>query len=808
MGRTPPQELVALVTELGLATRQEVAALHRRVARLARGVPDFQSVWVDALAQARLLSPMQAAWINAGRGRDLRAGRFLLESRLPSPGWATWYRARSSDGAGPYRLALLEQTGGPTADAESRLKRLIRDSTGLVERADDGLLPVLEAGAEGGRVWAVSRDERATTAADWLVQHGRFPPGVVLEMARQMAASLARVHAERMVHADPSVIGLLVTDGGRVVLAQPGLRMAARPVESYADAHRPPIDYDYLAPERPQRPAPASVASDLYACGCVWWHLLTGRPPLAGATALAKMRSAQATSIPAVRRLAPDTPPELAEMISACTARQPEARPDSAEAVAAALGASTPQGRRDLARCIRRGRPIALRTPTALRNLPARRVATKWGAAAAVGAAGLLLAWGAVALRPTNGPVPRELAGADSPVETGPEGDSQVDTSRSDSAGGGRGLEAQSGFPSKPSEPGDAPSPSAAEQPPRKSDDQVVPAGFDAAEPAGAPPGDDPQEPVLVLSSQGPVRGEALPLRPKLRVCGPAGGRATVELPEAGLPVEVPGVCFERVDFVWSRDPTGNRVPTAPATMIRLASADVEFRQCTFAAPASQEDPPVAIGWSYPPDRRTTELRLPSGRVTVSRCVFRGIRSAIDSRAAGTLGLELSDVLVLGGGSMLQFDHAPAADEAVVLRLSRVTLRDGGPLLTLAVGEGPGATGRVSIQATDCVFAPSDGCALLRFSADQAPGHLLRRITWEGQGSLVRPDVPVAAWRQADGSTQPLSDAELAIEGLVRSRVEFAGAAASGVEASRVLRWQAPLQSAEAPGVDPARLSR
>jgi hypothetical protein len=66
----------------------------------------------------------------------------------------------------------------------------------------------------------------------------------------------------------------------------------------------------------------------------------------------------------------------------------------------------------------------------------------------------------------------------------------------------------------------------------------------------------------------------------------------------------------------------------------------------------------------------------------------------------------------------------------------------------------------------------------------------------------------VAAWRQADGSTQPLSDAELAIEGLVRSRVEFAGAAASGVEASRVLRWQAPLQSAEAPGVDPARLSR
>ena len=48
----------------------------------------------------------------------------------------------------------------------------------------------------------------------------------------------------------------------------------------------------------------------------------------------------------------------------------------------------------------------------------------------------------------------------------------------------------------------------------------------------------------------------------------------------------------------------------------------------------------------------------------------------------------------------------------------------------------------------------------------------------------------------------------VSMAGLVRSEVEFAGGVEAGPSASRATRWQAPLQSADPPGVDVDALPR
>ena len=50
------------------------------------------------------------------------------------------------------------------------------------------------------------------------------------------------------------------------------------------------------------------------------------------------MRAAQTFDIPAIKPLAPDTPPELASAIEACVARDPAARPQSPRQLAEILG--------------------------------------------------------------------------------------------------------------------------------------------------------------------------------------------------------------------------------------------------------------------------------------------------------------------------------------------------------------------------------------------------------------------------------------------------------------------------------------
>jgi serine/threonine-protein kinase len=111
----------------------------------------------------------------------------------------------------------------------------------------------------------------------------------------------------------------------------------------------PPEAFDYLAPERVAAGTPPSAASDAYACGCVWWHLLCGRPPLAGGDSLAKLRAAQAGEIHDLRRFAPEVPGPLEAAISACIQREPGRRPESMARLAATLGSSTRSGRNALA---------------------------------------------------------------------------------------------------------------------------------------------------------------------------------------------------------------------------------------------------------------------------------------------------------------------------------------------------------------------------------------------------------------------------------------------------------------------------
>ena len=89
----PPAELVNLLERLGLASAAEVAAVERRVRKLANDLPLFPSIWVDALAQTRKLTPFQAAEINAGRGERLAVGPYVLSAPVSSLGYADCYRA-------------------------------------------------------------------------------------------------------------------------------------------------------------------------------------------------------------------------------------------------------------------------------------------------------------------------------------------------------------------------------------------------------------------------------------------------------------------------------------------------------------------------------------------------------------------------------------------------------------------------------------------------------------------------------------------------------------------------------------------
>ncbi len=761
MRHTPPESLVELLGRLGLATADDFRAVAGRARRLARDLPLFESVWVDALAQARILSAFQASEINARRGARLRLGPYVLQSPLGSLQYAHTYAAHAVETGETVerggRVLLVSQdvsskTPQECGEIRGRLEKLIADSARL-DSSSDCLLPVVAADIDAPRAWAVCRDENGVIASghsaiEWIIHNGRFRPPAVLEIARAMTAALAELQQGGRPHGDIRAATLLLSASGRVLLPHPGLRAAFRPAESHATAELPPEAYDGLAPERSARAVPANLTSDVFACGCLWWHLLTARPALPGGNGLAKMRAALTLDIPPVKPLAADTPQALAAAIEACTARDPAARPQSFEQLAEMLGSDTRTRRRWLNRSLRNIRGTSPPPAAAWRSIRGRQNVGKLIGIAA-----------ALAL----------LAGTAWLVLCGQ-------------------WTAQTSLdpPSTAAKTVTPPRPAVEVQPHEK---------LSGAQPTKR-----------LLDGDTPLDAGSLRLRPGQTVSAKGPGRACLLVPGGGMVVDVDDVRFENIDFVWKharRDKPAAKTVHQAAAIIDLRAASVQFHGCTFSSRQDSTAPPVAIRWTHPLDPSSAELSLPSGSIRLENCVFNTVSAAVDCHTAAAISIATDNVLHLGSGPLVRLHHLPRWDEPLSLSLSRTTLRDSGPLLQCPCGPIDSKPARLEIEATASVFMPAAENGLIVFSGRSSPQPLLQQLQWSGQGSLVAHKTPIAQWlRGPDSAAQTLSDDAIAIAGLVRGDVQFAAAAGVGIAASQITKWQAPLKSPHPPGVD------
>ena len=799
MPEHPPAPLVEMLERLGLATADQIAKMGRRVNRLARDLPRFESVWVDALCQARILSPFQAAEINAGRGESLRAGPYLIVERLPHPYYVDCYRAQNVETKETVRLAIVENSGKPmdgiVRQLEAAGKNRIGESPERLpslpgihphrspQRAmnedwlDKGtkttttLQTPLSASAENGRIVVAWPWVDGRTAAEWMVHHGRFSPEIVLEIARTMAASLAELESVEVCHSDVSVSSLVLTDAGEAVLIMPGLRTILRPEEGYAHADLMPEAYDTLAPERVSAGTHPNMQSDMYACGCVWWQLLCGRPPLAGGDSLAKLRSAQTGAICDVRRYAPDVPPSLAAAISACLQHEPSRRPDSMARLAAMLGPSTRSGKELLADHLARTGRATVHWATTVRSMRRSHRTPLWIAGAVCClATAIAIAW----------PSPRERAAGEKQ-----EAEVRLQTEE---------VRAKKSTPTKttalvarkqdvPLQQNDIP------------ENPVIPTAYQQVEES------KPKD--FVLPSEKKTDAAAIRPQARQRVRAEAGHRASILVSNAGLVVDKEDVCFENVDFVWRESP--NHADTAESAIVQLLASRAVFRGCSFQC-ESQEAMASAVRWTYPAPTANAELALPSGRLQMTDCVLHRVAVGVECHAIGALAIELKNVLHLTAGPLVRLDHCPQSDEPLSILLGQVTLRDAGPLLECQMPRIESQPAEIDIVATACAFAPHGNAPLVRLTGRELCERLSAAIHWSGQGSLVTPRSPIIAWRGQDNQDQPLDESTLSIAGLVRSEVGFAGDAANDPATSQLVRWQAPLQSADPPGIDPGVL--
>jgi serine/threonine protein kinase len=254
-------------------------------------------------------------------------GEYRLRGRIGSGGMGRVYLGLSPAG----RAVAIKVVQPDLAQDTEFLRRFGQEVT--LARAVSGIYtaPVVASGLEEDPPWLATAFVPGPSLAQLVSDHGPLSEASLWPLLGGLVEALAAIHACGVVHRDlkPANV-LLATDGPRVIdfgisRAADGLSLTATGVVFGTPG--------YVSPEQAEG-KPSGPASDVFALGCVIAYAARGVGPFGVGTAASILyrvvhAAPDLDPIPAGpgTRAVPGVPGRMREVLSACLAKDPAARP-------------------------------------------------------------------------------------------------------------------------------------------------------------------------------------------------------------------------------------------------------------------------------------------------------------------------------------------------------------------------------------------------------------------------------------------------------------------------------------------------
>ena len=274
-----------------------------------------------------------------------RVGRFVIERELGRGGMGIVYRARDERLDRTIALKVLGKRRDSDPERRARFLREARSAASIVH---PNVATVYEIGEERETPYIAMELVDGTSLRQRLLVHDKLPVAEVIALASGITRGLAAAHEKQIIHRDLKPENIMVEPSGSPKILDFGLAKLhdadVTPTELGAQATRSPSTEDgrilgtpgYMSPEQAAGKA-LDGRSDLFSLGVVLYEALTGRRPFAfesSAEAIAAVLRDEPTPL---RRLRPEIPAALAQLVMECLAKAPAARPADAHAVLARL---------------------------------------------------------------------------------------------------------------------------------------------------------------------------------------------------------------------------------------------------------------------------------------------------------------------------------------------------------------------------------------------------------------------------------------------------------------------------------------
>src|SRR6201997_2750088 len=264
----------------------------------------------------------------------LIAGRYRIIALLGKGGMGEVYRADDLTLGQAVALKFLPDT----AASDQALLERFRNEVRIARRiSHPNVCRVYDVGDVDGQTFFTMEYVDGEDLASLLRRIGRLPQDKAVEIARQVCAGLAAAHAKGVLHRDLKPANIMLDGRGQVVITDFGLAGVADDIRGAEVRSGTPA---YMSPEQ-LAGKEVSTRSDIYALGLVLYEIFTGKRAFSEKSATALRRPDDRTpSRPS--SVVKDLDPVVEKVILRCLENDPNARPATALAVAAALPGGDP----------------------------------------------------------------------------------------------------------------------------------------------------------------------------------------------------------------------------------------------------------------------------------------------------------------------------------------------------------------------------------------------------------------------------------------------------------------------------------
>ncbi len=265
-------------------------------------------------------------------------GRYRVIELIGEGGMGKVYLAEHVEIGKRVALKVLHQSYSRMPDLVERFRREARAASKI---GHPNIVDVTDSGTTSdGSVYFVMEYLEGVELGSVIEREGAIDIARALRITGQICRALSAAHREGIIHRDlkPENIYLITRDGSADVVKVLDFGIAKTTEAEAARERRltsPGMAMgtpEYMAPEQAAG-RPADARTDVYALGAIMYEMTTGVPPYSGDNFMEILTKKATSDPPPPLTIRPELPPQVADLVMASMARNPDERPQTMEAL-------------------------------------------------------------------------------------------------------------------------------------------------------------------------------------------------------------------------------------------------------------------------------------------------------------------------------------------------------------------------------------------------------------------------------------------------------------------------------------------